>query len=66
MRKPSEVPWLKRLAYYFLICGLFWFLISSSSIVIAKIPRRSIGIPNPGEDAGIFRFVQLLTGNDLA
>ena len=52
---PTEVRWLKRLAYYFLICGLFWFLIPLSSIVIAMIPRRSIGIPNPDEDIGVFR-----------
>jgi hypothetical protein len=32
--------------------------------VIATIPRRSIGIPNPGEDAAAFgRFAQFL--NDL-
>jgi fatty acid desaturase len=61
---PSEVPWLKQVAYYFLICGLFWFLIPLSSLVIAMIPRRSIRIPNPDEDAGVFRrFAQFL--NDV-
>jgi fatty acid desaturase len=60
----SEVPWVKRVAYYFLICGLFWFLIPLSSIVIAMIPRRSIRIPAPDEDAGVFRrFAQFL--NDV-
>jgi hypothetical protein len=41
---------------------LSWFLISLSSIVIATILRRSIGIQNPGEYAGAFRrFAQFLT-----
>jgi hypothetical protein len=63
-RSPSEVLWLKRLAYYFPICVLSWFLIPLSSVVIATIPRRSIGIQNPGEDAAAFRrFAQFL--NDL-
>jgi len=61
---PSAVTWLKRLGYYFLICGLSWFLIPLSSIVIAIIPRRSIGIPNPGEDLGAFRRVAQFL-NDL-
>ena len=61
---PSEIPWQKRVAYYFLICGLFWLLIPLSSIVIAMIPRRSIRIPYPDEDAGVFRrFAQFL--NDV-
>ncbi len=61
---PSEVPWLKQVAYYFLICGFFWFLIPLSSIAIAMLPRRSIRIPAPDEDAGVFRrFAQFL--NDV-
>src|SRR5271165_4468089 len=61
---PSEVPWLKRVAYYLLICGLFWSLIPLTSVVIAMIPRHSIRIPNPGENAGVFRrFAQFL--NDV-
>jgi fatty acid desaturase len=61
---PCEAPWVKRVAYYFLICGFFWFLIPLSSIVIAMIPRRSIRIPIPDEDAGVFRrFAQFL--NDV-
>ncbi len=60
----SETPWVKQVAYYFLICGLFWFLIPLSSVVIAMIPRRSIRIPAPDEDAGVFRrFAQFL--NDV-
>lgn len=61
---PTEIPWQKRVAYYFLICGVFWLLIPLSSIAIAMIPRRSIRIPAPGEDAGVFRrFAQFL--NDV-
>src|SRR5579863_667176 len=61
---PSEVSWQKRVAYYFLICGLFWLLIPLSSLVIALIPGRSIRIPDPDEDAGVFRrFAQFL--NDV-
>ena len=62
---PTEIPWQKRVAYYFLICGLFWCLVPLSSIVIAMIPRRSIRIPTPKEDAGVFRrFAQFL--NDVS
>lgn len=61
---PSEVSWQKRLAYYLLICGLFWSLIPLSSVAIALIPRRSIRIPNADENAGVFRrFAQFL--NDV-
>jgi fatty acid desaturase len=61
---PSEVSWQKRVAYYFLICGFFWLLIPLSSTVIAMIPRHSIRIPNPDENAGVFRrFAQFL--NDV-
>ena len=60
---PTEIPWQKRVAYYFLICGFFWFLIPLASILIAMIPRRTIRIPAPGEDAGVFRrFLQFLNG----
>jgi fatty acid desaturase len=58
---PSEAPWLKRLMYYLLISGLFWLLIPLSSIAIAIIPKNSIDLPAPGEDAGVFRrFAQFL------
>ena len=58
---PGETPWLKRLCYYLLICGLFWLLIPISSIAIAMIPRNAIRIPAPGKDAGAFRrFAQFL------
>jgi hypothetical protein len=63
---PTEIPWQKRVAYYFLICGFFWFLIPLASILIAMIPRRNIRIPAPGEDAGVFRrFLQFLNGVSL-
>jgi len=52
---PTETPWLKRLAYYLLISGLFWLLIPLTSIAVALIPSKSIRIPAPGEDAGAFR-----------
>jgi len=62
---PAEVSWQKRIAYYFLICGLFWLLIPLSSVAIAMIPSRSIRIPNPDENAGVFRrFAQFL--NDVS
>jgi fatty acid desaturase len=58
---PTETPWLKRLTYYLLISGLFWLLIPLSSIAIAMVPRNSIRLPAPGEDAGAFRrFAQFL------
>ena len=43
---PGEIPWQKRVAYYFLICGLFWLLIPLSSLVIAMIPGAFD--PDPG------------------
>lgn len=58
---PSETPWLKRLMYYLLISGLFWLLIPLSSIAIAMIPKNSIRLPAPDENAGAFRrFAQFL------
>jgi fatty acid desaturase len=58
---PTEVAWLKQMAYYLLICGLFWLLIPVSSIVIALVPRNTIQIPAPDEEAGAFRrFAQFL------
>ena len=58
---PTEIPWLKRVTYYFVLCGLFWFITPLSSVVIALMPRSAIRIPPPGEDAGIYsRYLQLL------
>lgn len=58
---PTELAWAKQLMYYLLICGLFWLLIPLSSIAIALVPRNSIGIPPPDENAGAFRrFAQFL------
>jgi fatty acid desaturase len=60
---PGENPWIKRIMYYLLISGLFWLLLPVSSIVVAMIPRSSMRLPNPDDDAGAFRrFVQFLNG----
>jgi fatty acid desaturase len=62
---PTETAWVKRFLYYLLICGLFWLLIPLTSVVIALIPRKSMRIPEPGEEAGAFRrFAQFL--NELS
>jgi fatty acid desaturase len=58
---PGETPWLKRVMYYLLICGLFWLLVPLSSIGIALIPRSRIRLPDFDEDSGAFRrFVQFV------
>ena len=58
---PGENPWIKRVMYYLLICGLFWLLVPLSSIVIALLPVRRIALPRPDDAAGAFRkFAQFL------
>jgi fatty acid desaturase len=57
---PTETPWLKRINYYLVLCGLFWFLTPLAFLVIAITPS-SIRVPSPGEDAGAFsRYLQFL------
>jgi fatty acid desaturase len=58
---PGEICWRKRVVYYFILCGLFWFLTPLAMLAIAIIPGRSIQIPVPGENAGGFsRYMQFL------
>jgi fatty acid desaturase len=58
---PGEIRWRKRLAYYLILCGLFWFLTPLALLAMAMIPGRSIPIPPPGENAGGFsRYLQFL------
>jgi fatty acid desaturase len=58
---PGEILWRKRVAYYFILCGLFWFLTPLAMLTIAMIPGRSIQLPAPGQNAGGFsRYMQFL------
>lgn len=58
---PSETPWLKRVTYYLILCGLFWFLTPLALVALAMVPRRSIEMPLPGTDAGVSsRYLQFL------
>jgi fatty acid desaturase len=58
---PGEIRWRKRVAYYFILCGLFWFLTPLALLTIAMIPGRSIQMPVPGENSGGFsRYMQFL------
>ena len=57
---PTEIPWLKRVSYYLVLCGLFWVLTPLAFVAIAMMPS-SIQVPAPGEDAGAFsRYLQFL------
>ena len=57
---PTEIPWLKRVTYYLILCGLFWVLTPLAFVAIAMIPS-SLQIPAPGDDAGAFsRYLQFL------
>jgi fatty acid desaturase len=58
---PGEIGWQKRAVYYFILCGLFWFLTPLALLSFAMIPGRSIQVPAPGENAGGFlRYMQFL------
>ena len=62
---PTEIPWLKRVTYYLMLCGLFWFLTPLAVVAIALVPRNSIRIPAPGNDAGTSsRYLQFLNSVD--
>jgi fatty acid desaturase len=57
---PTEIPWLKRVSYYLVLCGLFWVLTPLAFVAIAMMPS-SIRIPAAGDDAGAFpRYLQFL------
>jgi fatty acid desaturase len=61
---PGERPWLKRVCYYLLICGLFWLLVPLTSLFVAMVPKAFLAMPTPSDDAGAFRrFAQFL--NDV-
>lgn len=58
---PGEIRWRKSVAYYFILCGMFWFLTPLGLVAIAMIPGRSVQIPAPGENAGGFsRYLQFV------
>lgn len=42
---PGESPWVKRVVYYLLICGLFWLLVPLTSLVLALTPVRRVSLP---------------------
>jgi fatty acid desaturase len=57
---PTEIPWLKRVSYYLVLCGLFWVLTPPAFVAIAMMPS-SIRIPAAGDDASAFpRYLQFL------
>ena len=57
---PGEIPWLKRVTYYLLLCGLFWVLTPPTVVGIALWPASSIRMPAPGPNAGVAsRYLQL-------
>lgn len=58
---PAESRWMKFVTYYLVLCGLFWLLTPLTTLAVAMVPRRSIGLPTPGADAGVSsRYVQFL------
>jgi fatty acid desaturase len=58
---PTETPWLKRVTYYLLLCGLFWILTPPAVLAIALWPGNSIRMPAPAWDAGVSsRYMQFL------
>ena len=58
---PAESPWIKVVTYYLILCGLFWLLTPLTMLVVAMVPKRSIGLPPPGADASVSsRYIQFL------
>jgi len=58
---PGEIRWQKSAVYYFILCGLFWFLTPLALLTIATIPGGVIRMPAPGENGGGFsRYMQFL------
>jgi fatty acid desaturase len=56
---PTETPWLKRVTYYSLLCGLFWLLTPPTVLAIAMWPATSIRMPAPDTNAGVAsRYLQ--------
>ena len=56
---PGETPWLKRVTYYLLLCGLFWLLTPPTVLAIAMWPGESIRMPAPDSNAGVAsRYLQ--------
>ncbi len=59
---PSEIPWLKRVSYYLILCGMFWVLTPLAFVVLAMTPS-TIQIQARGEGAGsLSRYLQFLNG----
>lgn len=57
---PNERPWLKRVGYYLVLCGLFWLGAPLAFVVLAFTPG-SVKVPVPEDDAGaLSRYVQFL------
>ena len=57
---PTETPWLKRVTYYLLLCGLLWVLTPPTVLGIALWPGSSIRLPVPGRNSGVAsRYLQL-------
>jgi fatty acid desaturase len=57
---PTEIPWLKRVSYYLVLCGLFWLVTPLAFVLIALTPG-SVQVPAPAEDAGaLSRYLQFL------
>ncbi len=58
---PSERPWLKRVTYYLILCGLFWLLTPLAVLGIAMWPGSSIQLSAPADNAGVSsRYLQFL------
>jgi len=58
---PNEIPWQKSVAYYFILCGLFWLLTPLALVFFAMIPRKSVPMRPPDENTGGFpRYLQFL------
>ncbi len=58
---PTETAWLKRVTYYLILCGLFWVLTPLALVTLAMVPRRSIAVPLPRNDAGVYsRYLEFL------
>jgi fatty acid desaturase len=57
---PTETAWLKRVNYYFVLCGLFWLMTPLAFVLLALTPG-SLRMPAPREDAGaLYRYLQFL------
>ena len=64
---PGESAWQKRVAYYFILCGLFWLLTPLALVAFALIPSSSIRMPAVGERSdGFLRYMQFLNSVSLA